>query len=95
MPAAADDAVRRALYLEARHAVRRLALRNPLLDFDAVLFVKSAPGRFPHCRISFMAGGPGLAAGCSCWKDSRRAGRGCAPDGRHAGGQLPAARPVV
>ena len=26
---------------------RRLALRNPLLDFDAILFVKSAPGAVP------------------------------------------------
>ncbi|MHC4334592.1 MAG: TolB-like translocation protein, partial [Planctomycetota bacterium] len=36
------------LYLGARWAVRRMALRNPLLDFDAVLFAKAAPTRFPH-----------------------------------------------
>ncbi len=46
-PEAARDA-RRALYLEARRITRGLALRNPLLDFDAILFVKGAPTRFPH-----------------------------------------------
>ncbi|MHC4665492.1 MAG: HzsA-related protein [Planctomycetota bacterium] len=39
---------RAGLYLGARWAVRRMALRNPLLDFDAVLFAKAAPTRFPH-----------------------------------------------
>ncbi|MHC4620843.1 MAG: HzsA-related protein [Planctomycetota bacterium] len=36
------------LYLQARWVVRRMALANPLLDFDAILFAKAAPGRFPH-----------------------------------------------
>ncbi len=36
------------LYLEARRTVRRLALSNPLLDFDTLLFVKRAPTMFPH-----------------------------------------------
>ena len=40
-------------YFEARWAVRRLALRNPLLDFDSILFVKHAPGRFPHMSDQF------------------------------------------
>jgi hypothetical protein len=44
---ASGEAVR-AAYLEARSVVRRLALRNPLLDFDDILFAKAAPGRFPH-----------------------------------------------
>jgi len=35
-------------YLQARWAVRRMALRNPLLDFDRILFVKRAPPAFPH-----------------------------------------------
>lgn len=38
----------RTLYLEANRIVRRMALSNPLLDFDSVLFVKRAPGMFPH-----------------------------------------------
>ena len=36
------------LYLDARWAIRRMALGNPLLDFDSVLFVKRAPTMFPH-----------------------------------------------
>ena len=43
----------RQLYLDARWAVRRLALRNPLLDFDTLLFCKAAPGRFPHMSDQF------------------------------------------
>ncbi len=38
----------RTLYLRARWAVREMALANPLLDFDSLLFVKRAPGMFPH-----------------------------------------------
>ena len=48
LPAGAPDGARRRLHLDAHAAVRRLALRNPLLDFDTVLFVTGAPGRFPH-----------------------------------------------
>ena len=36
------------LYLEARTAIRQMSLKNPLLDFDDILFVKRAPGIFPH-----------------------------------------------
>lgn len=43
----------RELYLEARRAVRALAFKNPLLDFDAILFAKAAPGRFPHISDQF------------------------------------------
>ena len=39
---------RRGHYLSARRAVRRLALSNPLLDFDDLLFVKRVPGSFTH-----------------------------------------------
>jgi len=35
-------------YFKLRQAIRRLALSNPLIDFDAVLFVKHAPAAFPH-----------------------------------------------
>jgi len=44
----APAAVRRDLYLKARWAVRRMALSNPLLDFDDLLFVKRVPGSFTH-----------------------------------------------
>jgi hypothetical protein len=40
--------VRRPQYLKARWAVRKLALANPLLDFDAIVFAKHAPTLFPH-----------------------------------------------
>jgi len=35
-------------YFRARCAVRRMALKNPLLDFDSILFVKQVPPAFPH-----------------------------------------------
>jgi hypothetical protein len=35
-------------YIEARALQRRLALRNPLLDFDSILFTKRVPGSFSH-----------------------------------------------
>lgn len=40
-------------YLDARWAVRRLALKNPLLDFDAILFTKAAAPLFPHMSDQF------------------------------------------
>lgn len=43
-----DEEVQRRLYVQARHAVRRLAFANPLLDFDSILFVKRVPGSLPH-----------------------------------------------
>ena len=43
-----DASARRTLYLRARWALRELALTNPLLAFDSLLFVKRAPGMFPH-----------------------------------------------
>jgi hypothetical protein len=38
----------RDIYRKARWAVRKLALANPLLDFDRILFVKRSPGSFSH-----------------------------------------------
>jgi len=46
-PTFSGDAERE-MYLQALWAVRKMALANPLLDFDEVLFVKRAPGLFPH-----------------------------------------------
>lgn len=40
--------VRRDLYFRARWAVPQLALSNPLLDFDKILFVKRVPGSYSH-----------------------------------------------
>jgi len=42
------DADRRALFLRARWAIRKLAFSNPLLGFQSLLFVKRAPGTFSH-----------------------------------------------
>jgi len=47
-PGASGPEALRALHLRAHWAVRRMALRNPLLGFDRLLFVKRAPGLFPH-----------------------------------------------
>jgi len=47
------DEARRVLYFRARWAVRELALANPLLNFDLILFVKRAPGMFPHMSDQF------------------------------------------
>ncbi len=45
LPAAASA---QPLYLRARGLGRQLALRDPLLDFDAILFTKRVPGSFNH-----------------------------------------------
>jgi hypothetical protein len=47
-PADALAAARRALYMKARWTVRALALGNPLLNFESILFVERAPGTLPH-----------------------------------------------
>ena len=47
LPADAPEA-RKALLLRARWAIRRLALANPLLEFDRILFVKRVPGSYSH-----------------------------------------------
>jgi len=39
---------RRKLYFQARWAVREMALSNPLLDFDRIVFTKRVPPAFPH-----------------------------------------------
>jgi hypothetical protein len=39
---------RRQRYLEGRWTVRKMALKNPLLDFDDLLLVKRVPGSFTH-----------------------------------------------
>lgn len=50
LPAEAPANALRNLDFKAQWAVRRLALANPLLDFDKLLFVKRAPNRYVcHC----------------------------------------------
>jgi len=44
----APEKIQRELYFQACWAVRKMALSNPLLDFDTILFAKRAPGMFPH-----------------------------------------------
>lgn len=48
LAASAPKAHRGTLWRRARWAVRRLALRNPLLDFDSLVFVKRAASSFSH-----------------------------------------------
>ena len=45
-PASADNW--KSAYLKVRWATRKLALANPLLNFDTIAFVKRAPPEFPH-----------------------------------------------
>ncbi len=44
----ANEGTWQSQYLAARRAIRQLALSNPLLDFQDLLFVKRAPSMFPH-----------------------------------------------
>ena len=48
LPEDSPHADRRNLDRRTRRAVRKMALKNPLLDFEEILFVKRAPGLFPH-----------------------------------------------
>jgi hypothetical protein len=48
LPKEAPAGVQRDLYFQARWAVRRMALNNPLLNFDTILFVKRVPGSYHH-----------------------------------------------
>jgi hypothetical protein len=36
------------IHLQTRMTIRNMALKNPLLDFDSILFVKRVPPAFPH-----------------------------------------------
>jgi len=43
-----SDEDQRKLYFQARWTVRKMALANPLLDFDRIVFAKRIPPAFPH-----------------------------------------------
>ncbi|MHC4637360.1 MAG: HzsA-related protein [Planctomycetota bacterium] len=45
----------RDMYLKARSKIRKMAFANPLLDFDSILFVKRAPGIFPHMSDQYYS----------------------------------------
>ena len=48
LPRSAPAEACRGLYLDLRRAVRGIALANPLLDFDRILFSKRAPASYSH-----------------------------------------------
>jgi hypothetical protein len=64
LPDGATEVARRGLIRRARWAVRKMALKNPLLDFDEILFIKRAPGLFPHVSDQYYGwwsrGGGGI-----------------------------------
>lgn len=53
LPSDGPEQFQRELYLQAREGVRTMALKNPLLDFDSILFVKGATTSFPHMSDQF------------------------------------------
>ncbi|HWI58331.1 MAG TPA: discoidin domain-containing protein, partial [Bacillota bacterium] len=73
LPADAPESARRALYFHARWTVRDLALANPLLNFDTLLFVKRAPGMFPHMSDQYY-GWWSRPGGGLCLLDNFKAG---------------------
>ncbi len=96
-----DDAsleARRAVYLDARSTVRKLALANPLLDFDRILFVKRSPGTYSHMSdqyygwwsrpgggVCVLEGFKGDASQVRCLTDSMPEGSFLRPDLSHDG----------
>ena len=60
----APEEVRRRVYFQARWAVRRMALANPLLTFDQILLIKRIPPSFPHMSDQYYGwwsrGGGGI-----------------------------------
>lgn len=53
LPSVAGE-VRRNAHLQARATVRSLALKNPLLNFERILFVKRAPSMFLHMADQYF-----------------------------------------
>lgn len=56
LPAGADAAARRELYLQARWAVRKLMLADPRLGFDKLLFVKRCTYQSSHIYTDHFDG---------------------------------------
>jgi hypothetical protein len=89
-PGAAREDWRR-LYLEARRTVRSLALSNPLLNFESILFVKSAPGQLPHMSDQYYGWWSRPGGG----KLQGAATQSALPDGGSAHGQFHLARTLL
>jgi hypothetical protein len=73
-------------YLQARWAVRRMALKNPLLDFDDLLLVKRVPGTFTHMSDQYYGWFSRPGGGLYVLEDFKTD----APTLRCLSGQLPA-----
>jgi hypothetical protein len=58
-------------YLQARRILRRLALADPLLDFDTILFVKRRPGSLPHLSDQYYGWWSRPGGGVYLLKDFR------------------------
>ena len=54
LPADAPEPQRRELYLRARWTVRELSLTNPLLDFNDLVLVRGAPGKWSHMSDQYL-----------------------------------------
>ena len=74
---AATDTERRELYLRARWKVRRMALSNPLLDFDDLVIVRGRPASGRTCRTNTWAGGRSREAVYMCCTISKRTTHNC------------------
>ncbi len=87
---------RRELYLKARWAVRQMALANPLLDFDDLLFVKRVPGTFTHMSDQYYGWFSRPGGGVFILKDFKSdQPRAAVSDGRFSAGDLLASRSVA
>ncbi len=54
LAAGSSESQWRDLYLRACWAVRQLALANPLLDFDDLVIVRGAPGKWSHMSDQYL-----------------------------------------
>jgi len=86
----APEKVQRELYLQVCWAVRKIALSNPLLDFDTILFAKRAPGMFPHVCDQYYGWWSRPGGGIYLLRDfkSDAPGLQCLTDGWPAGNFL-------
>jgi hypothetical protein len=54
LPADGPEPPRRTLYLRACRTIRRMALANPLLDFNDLVLVRGAPGLYSHMSDQYL-----------------------------------------
>ncbi len=79
LPSDASDQTRRKVYFEARWAVRKMALANPLLDFPGLLFATSAPGRWSHMADQYLGWWSQPGGGLYVLEDFRADGKTSPP----------------